>query len=120
VSDDEGQFGERVGKSSARRNVDSEIVEASAEVLDEGMAGDDDPGGTVSLQSWRGSKPGLEASVVGLQRVVRMDLRVVEAARSRSSMMRRYARYRSVVTSTGEIRDRSLEEASGCHGVPAT
>jgi len=42
VSDHEGQFGEGVGKSSGRRYVDSEIVEASAEVLDEGMAGDDD------------------------------------------------------------------------------
>jgi hypothetical protein len=29
-------------------------------------------------QSSHGSEPGLEASVVGLQRVVRMDLRVVE------------------------------------------
>jgi hypothetical protein len=49
VSDHEGQFVEGFGKSSGRRYVDSEIVEASAEVLDEGMARDDDPGGTVAL-----------------------------------------------------------------------
>ncbi len=52
-----GPFVEGFGKSGGRRNVDSEIVEASAEVLDEGMAGEDDPGGTVSLQSSHGSKP---------------------------------------------------------------
>jgi hypothetical protein len=78
VSDHEGQFVEGFGKSSARRNVDSEIVEASAEILDEGMAGDDDPGGTVSLQSSHGSKPGLQASVVGLDGVVGVGFGVVE------------------------------------------
>ena len=56
-------------------------MEASAEVLDEGMAGDDDPGGSVSLQTSHRSKPGLQPSVVGLQRVVRMDLGVMEGRR---------------------------------------
>jgi hypothetical protein len=65
VSDHEDKFVEGFGKSSGRRYVDPEIVEP-AEVLDEGMGGDDDPGGTVSLQSSHGSKPGLQASVVGL------------------------------------------------------
>jgi hypothetical protein len=51
VSDHQGQFVEGFGNSSGGRNVDSEIVKASAEILDEGMAGDDNPGGTVSLQS---------------------------------------------------------------------
>jgi hypothetical protein len=63
-SDHEGQFVEGFGKSSGRRNVDSEIVEASAEVLDEGMASDDDPGGTVSLQSWYGVGAAAEPAVV--------------------------------------------------------
>jgi hypothetical protein len=45
VSDHEGQFGERVGKPGGRRHVGPEIVEAPAEVLDEGVAGDDDLGG---------------------------------------------------------------------------
>jgi hypothetical protein len=49
VSDHEGQFGERVGKPGGRRHVGPEIVEAPAEVLDEGVAGDDDPGGAVAL-----------------------------------------------------------------------
>jgi hypothetical protein len=78
VSDHEGQFVEHVDKSSGRRNVDSEIVEASAGVLDEGMTGDDDPGGTISLQSSHGSKPGLQASVVGLDGVVGVGLGVTE------------------------------------------
>ena len=51
------------------------------QVLDEGMADDDYPGGTVSLQPSHGSKPGFEAPVVGLQRVVGMDLGVMEGLR---------------------------------------
>ncbi len=52
-----------------------------AQVLDEGVAGDDHPGGTVSLQSSHGSKPGFEPSMVGLERVVCMDLGVMERGR---------------------------------------
>jgi len=80
-SDHEGQFGEGVGKSSARWYVGAKIVDTSTEVLDEGMADDDHPGGTVSLQPSHGSKPGFEAPVVGLQRVVGMDLGVMEGLR---------------------------------------
>ena len=47
VSDHKGQFGEGFGKASSGRYVGPEIVEAPAEVLDEGMASDDDPGGAV-------------------------------------------------------------------------
>jgi hypothetical protein len=57
------------------------FVETSTEVLDEGMADDDHHGGTVSLQHSHGSKPGFEAPVVGLQRVVGMDLGVMEGLR---------------------------------------
>src|SRR6266540_2178162 len=81
ASDDLGQLGERVSEAGIGRHVGPEIVEAPAEVLDEGMAGDDHPGGTVSLQSSHGSKPGLEPSVVGLKRVVRVDLGVMECGR---------------------------------------
>jgi hypothetical protein len=45
------------------------------------MAGDDDPRGTVSFQPSHGAKPSLQAPVVGLERVVRMDLRVMEGRR---------------------------------------
>ncbi len=40
VSDGLGQFSERVGKPGCRRYVGPEIVEAPAEVLDEGVPGD--------------------------------------------------------------------------------
>src|SRR5437899_3285285 len=76
-SDHQGQFVERIGKSSGRRYVRAEIVEASAEVLDEGMAGDDHPCRTVSLQSSHRTEPCFQTSVVGLQRVVGMDVRVM-------------------------------------------
>jgi transposase InsO family protein len=45
------------------------------------MAGDDHPGGTVSLQPSHRPKACLQASVVGLDWVVRVDLRVVEGSR---------------------------------------
>ena len=76
-----GQFSERAGKAGSGQYVGPEIVEAPAEVLDEGVAGDDHPGGTVSLQSSHGAKPGLEPSVAGLQWVVRVDLGVMECGR---------------------------------------
>ena len=81
VSDREGKFGERVSEARSWRRVGPELVEAPAEVLDEGKSGDDHPGGSVSLQSSHRSKPGLEASVVGLKRVVRMRLGAVEGRR---------------------------------------
>src|SRR6266545_7576077 len=60
-------------RKSTRRNT-SEIPE----VLDEGMAGDDDPGGAVSPQPSHRSEPGLQASVVGLDGVVGVGLGVME------------------------------------------
>src|SRR6266545_2891398 len=78
VSDNESQFSERVGQTEGRTDIGPEIVEAPAEVLDEGMGSDDHPGGTISLQSSHGSKPGLQASVVSLDGVVGVDLRVME------------------------------------------
>src|SRR6266511_1406563 len=74
MSDHHGQLGEGVGDAGSWPHVDGEIVEAPPEVLDEGMPGDDDPGGSVTLQPSHRSKSGLEPSVVGLKPVVRMDL----------------------------------------------
>jgi hypothetical protein len=61
VSDHKGQLGEGVGKPGGGRHVGPEIVETPAEVLNEGMAGDDDPGGTVSLQPSHRPEASLEA-----------------------------------------------------------
>src|SRR6266540_619833 len=55
VSDDQGQFRERIGKPRDGRYVGGpEIVEAPAEVLNEGVRGNDDPCGSVSgwLLAW--------------------------------------------------------------------
>ena len=57
------------------------FVVASSEVLDEGVSGDDDACGAISLQSPHRPKSGLEASVVGLEQIVRMDLHAVEGCR---------------------------------------
>jgi hypothetical protein len=122
VSDNESQFSERVGQTEGWTDIGHEIVEAPAEVLNEGVRGDDHPGGAVSLQPAHLSKSSLQASVVGLKRVVRMDLRVMEGRRQQLSER---ARIDSVPIGgdldgrdPGPI-DRSLEEVTGCLGVPA-
>ena len=61
-----------------RRYVGAEIVEAPPEVLDEGMAGDDDLGGVISLQPAHGAQSCFEAAVVGLEGVVRVGLGAME------------------------------------------
>src|SRR6266545_5007151 len=78
VSDHEGQFGERVGETSRRSHIGPEVVEAPAEVLDEGVPADDHPRSSVTFQPSHWSKALLETPVVGLERIVRMGLRVVE------------------------------------------
>ena len=80
MSDCQGQFGERIGKAGSSRYVGTEIVEAPADVLDEGVSGDDDPGGTVCLQPSHRTESSFQASVVGLEGVVGMDLGVMERA----------------------------------------
>jgi hypothetical protein len=71
--------------ASARREASGglgpDVVEASAKVLDEGMPGEDDPGGAISLQPPHGPEPSLEPSVVDLDGIVGMDLRFMEGHR---------------------------------------
>src|SRR6266511_3408058 len=81
VSDHEGQFGERVGETSRRSDIGPEVVEALAKVLDEGMPADDHPRSSITLQPSHRSEAGLETPVVGLQRIVGVDLRVEEGGR---------------------------------------
>jgi hypothetical protein len=80
-SDHEGQFSERVDETSRRSDIGPEVVEAPAEVLDEGVPADDHPRSSVTLQPSHRSKARLETPVVGLQRIVRMGLRAVEGRR---------------------------------------
>jgi hypothetical protein len=81
VSDHQGQLGERISETGSERGLGPEVVEASAKVLDEGMAGDDDPGGATSLQPPHGPESSLEPSVVGFDGIVGMDLRFMEGHR---------------------------------------
>ncbi len=81
LSDHERQFGERVGETSRRSDIRPEVVEAPAEVLDEGVPADDHPCSSVTLQPSHRSEAGLETPVVGLERIVRMGLRAVERRR---------------------------------------
>jgi hypothetical protein len=81
VSDHEGQFGERVGETTRRSDIGPEVVEAPAEVLDECVSGEDHHRGLVTLQPSHRSEAGLETPVVGLERIVRVGLRIVEGRR---------------------------------------
>src|SRR6266508_1578220 len=81
VSDNEGQFRERVGEPRDGRYVGAQTVEAPAEVLHQGMPGDDDPGGAISLQPAHRAESRFQASVVGLETVVRVDRGAVEGRR---------------------------------------
>jgi hypothetical protein len=118
----QGQFGEGVGNAGSRRYVCSKIVEAAAEVLDECIAGADHLALRVSLQSSHRSKPGLQASVVGFERVVRVDLSVIEGPRQHLTDDTGID-----PVSVGDdldrcdpgAADRSIEEAASCLGVPA-
>src|SRR6266545_1451118 len=77
-SDHEGQLGERVSEAGSERCLGPEIVETPAEVLNERMAGDDDLGGAISLQPSHRPEASLQPSVVGLDGIVSVDLRVME------------------------------------------
>ena len=62
----------------------------------------------VSLQPSYRAKSRLQAPVIGLEEVIRMDLRAMEDGRERLIEHARIERrYRSVVISTGEILERS-------------
>jgi hypothetical protein len=108
VSDHEGQFGERVGETSRRSDIGPEVVEAPAKVLDEGVPADDHPGGSITLQPSHRSEARLERPVVGLERIVGVDLRVVEGGREQLIEDAWVDPYRSVVTSVGKIRVRPI------------
>src|SRR6266540_3144944 len=121
VSDDQGQLGERVGQASPGWHVGPQIVEAPAEVLDEGVRGNDDTGGAIALQPSHGSKSGFEAAVVGLQWVVGMGVGVMEGRREQ---LVDDAGVEAVPVG-GDLHgrdpgpvDRSVEEATGCLFVP--
>jgi hypothetical protein len=80
-SDHHGQFGERVRQASPGWHFGPEVVEAPAKVLDQGVRSDDDPGGVVPLQPSHRSEACLKTSVVGLDGVVGVNLRVMERCR---------------------------------------
>jgi hypothetical protein len=81
VSDHEGQFGERVGETTRRSDIGPEVVEAPAKVLDEGVLCENHPRSSITLQPSHRSEARLETPVVGLERIVGVDLRVVEGGR---------------------------------------
>jgi hypothetical protein len=74
-----GQFveGRRDQKVTVSR-LDAEFIVATTQVLQEGMAPEDHPGGRVGLQSTHWPQPRFESAVVALDPVVGVPLGVVE------------------------------------------
>jgi hypothetical protein len=72
-----GEFGECGGEAPGGRGVDGEFIVAAAEVLDEGVSGDDDLGCDVCSQAPHRSEPVLEPAVIGFDRVVGVLLDVM-------------------------------------------
>jgi hypothetical protein len=72
---------ERVGEASRGWDIGPEVVEAPAEVLDEGVPADDHRRSSVTLQPSHRSEARLQTPVVGLERIVRVGLRAVKGRR---------------------------------------
>jgi hypothetical protein len=81
VSDRQGELVERDGHSWIRRRLDRQLVVASAEVLDEGVPGDDHPGARVLLEPARRTQPRLETAVVSFDLVVGIPVGAVPGRR---------------------------------------
>jgi len=65
-SDRHREFGERCGDPRGGRGVESEFVVSAAEVLDEGMSGDDHLCGSVGAQPAHRSEPVFQSTVIGV------------------------------------------------------
>jgi hypothetical protein len=74
----ETTLGEDLDQPSLRRNGDGKLVVAAPEILDEGMAGREEPRARLGLQTAHRSQPRLEPAVVGLEDVVGVLPHVVE------------------------------------------
>ncbi len=81
-SDRELEFVECGRQPEHWRRFDSEFVVAAAQVLDDGMATDDDARGPVGLQAPHRSESGFQSTVVGLTPVVLALSGVLERRRN--------------------------------------
>jgi hypothetical protein len=77
ASDRGGRLIERDRYPPGRRRFDRQLVLASVDVLDEGVAGDDDPGVAVVLEAARRAQPRFQPAVVGLDVVVGIPVAAV-------------------------------------------
>jgi predicted transposase YbfD/YdcC len=80
-SDRQGQLGECLCYAPAGKDLDADLVVPAAEVLHEGVPGDDYLGGPIGSKSPHRSEPVLELAVIGLDRIVRMALDVMPRLR---------------------------------------
>ncbi len=81
LSDGPGKLSEDCRDSGGGRGVESEFVVAAAQVLHEGVPGDDHLRCSI-LQSAHRSEPALELAVIGLDRVVRVLIDMMPCGRS--------------------------------------
>jgi hypothetical protein len=87
--------------------IGGEFIMTAAEVLHEGVPGGQDPRGPVAFQAAHRPQPGLQPSVIGLDRIVRVALDGVQSGGDQPVQDPRIGRARSVVTSAGTVPARS-------------
>ena len=80
-SDCPGEFDERVLDPLVRARVNVEFVVAAADVLHQRVTAHDHLGGVAAFEAAHRAEPGLEPSVVTLDPVVRVLLRVMKRGR---------------------------------------
>jgi hypothetical protein len=92
---------ERDGQPPARRLLSGQLVLAPSKVLDQAMAANDHPGGTVLVEAAHRPQLRREAAMVGLDPVVGVLLGAMPCNGSSSSNTAGYTGARSVVISAG-------------------
>ncbi len=81
-SDGKRQFVEGDAKTFPGRLIDSDLVVAPSDILDEGMTGGEDASRAESLEAAHRSKPGFESTMVRLDPVIRILLGGMESTRN--------------------------------------
>jgi len=119
-TDGQRQLVERARQPKPRRELETEFVEAAAEVLNEGVSGDNDRGAAQPLQSPHRPQPRFQSTVIALDRIVRVLIgnmpcgrqQLIEHAKVSLSPVGRHLDWRR------RVLERLSEEPLGRGGVP--
>src|SRR5829696_1023966 len=121
-SDRQGQLRKGSGHSSGRWLLDGQLVVSTANVLDEGVPGQDHPGAAILLEAAHWSQPRLQPAMVAFDPVVAIPIGAVPGGRHQLLQHRRVHRRLIGGDLDGHNlghSDRPLKEAASCHDIPS-